>query len=40
MSCELLEEVKSFVAEFWGEPKNRLAAENGMHPPNDSVVLK
>jgi acyl carrier protein len=31
MTCELLEEVKTFVAEFWGEPKNRLAAETSVN---------
>jgi len=31
MTCELLEEVKSFVAEYWGEPENRLAAETSVN---------
>lgn len=31
MDCELLEEVKSFVAAFWGEPENRLSAETSVN---------
>jgi acyl carrier protein len=31
MTCEMLEEVKSFVAEFWGEPENRLSAETSVN---------
>jgi acyl carrier protein len=31
MNNEQLEEVKSFVAEFWREPKNRLSAETSVN---------
>src|SRR5215213_11474871 len=30
-SIDLLEEVKTFVAEFWGEPINRLTAETSVN---------
>lgn len=31
MNTELLEEVKVFVAEFWGEPTDRLSAETSVN---------